>query len=253
MYNMRHIHPVRQSGPIPPYDGPYTMEDIKKVYLNQRCPWDHTSQSTDIDELMRRVPGLTRKEALKIQQIGFTPDEEVDFAYLVVNNGIDVFYEGNQAYVLRQVVTNSKGEKVEILWPAATYDEMTQMSFGNAPVWEIHENLWDPIPGELPIRMQADYDLGVPYSFFEYEMDSKIHCMMTEDQMYIPENERPFPSKKNPHATTALWRPQVDLEEEEQFRDPNWFPKDTAYNIYNQPDFERPQHLKYRPDHDGGM
>jgi hypothetical protein len=24
-----------------------------------------------------------------------TPEEEVDFAYLVVNNGIDVFYEGN--------------------------------------------------------------------------------------------------------------------------------------------------------------
>jgi hypothetical protein len=23
------------------------------------------------------------------------PEEEVDFAYLVVNNGVDVFYEGN--------------------------------------------------------------------------------------------------------------------------------------------------------------
>ncbi len=32
IYNMRHIHPVRQSGPIPPYDGPYTIEDIKKLY-----------------------------------------------------------------------------------------------------------------------------------------------------------------------------------------------------------------------------
>ena len=42
VYNMRHIHPVRQSGPIPPYDGPYTMEDIKKVYGQMRCPWDHT-------------------------------------------------------------------------------------------------------------------------------------------------------------------------------------------------------------------
>ena len=28
-------------------------------------------------------------------------EEEVDFAYLVVNNGIDVFYEGNQAYFAR--------------------------------------------------------------------------------------------------------------------------------------------------------
>lgn len=32
IYNMRHIHPVRQSGPIPSYDGPWTMEDIKKLY-----------------------------------------------------------------------------------------------------------------------------------------------------------------------------------------------------------------------------
>ena len=32
VYNMRHIHPVRQSGPVPAYDGPWTMEDIKKLY-----------------------------------------------------------------------------------------------------------------------------------------------------------------------------------------------------------------------------
>lgn len=66
VYNMRHIHPVRQSGPIPPYDGPFTMEDVKKVYGQMRAPWDHTAQSTDIEEIMRRVPGLTRREALRI-------------------------------------------------------------------------------------------------------------------------------------------------------------------------------------------
>ena len=156
---MRHIHPVRQSGPIPPYDGPWTMEDIKKLYGYMRAPWDHTAQSSDIDEMMRRVPGLTRREALKIQTFGLTPDEEIDFAYLVVNNGMDIFYESNQAYIARQVVTNSKGEKVEVLWPAATYDEMTMMVYGNAPVWEMHEHPWDPIPGELPIRIHPDYDL----------------------------------------------------------------------------------------------
>jgi hypothetical protein len=43
IYNMRHIHPVRQSGPIPPYDGPWTMEDIKKLYGEMRAPWDHTA------------------------------------------------------------------------------------------------------------------------------------------------------------------------------------------------------------------
>ena len=42
IYNMRHIHPVRQSGPIPAYDGTWTMEDIKKLYGNMRAPWDHT-------------------------------------------------------------------------------------------------------------------------------------------------------------------------------------------------------------------
>ena len=71
------------------------MEDIKKMYGQMRAPWDHTLQSTDIEEIMRRVPGLTRREALRIQQLGLTPDEEVDFAYMVVNLGIDVFYEGN--------------------------------------------------------------------------------------------------------------------------------------------------------------
>jgi len=66
IYNMRHIHPVRQSGPIPAYDGPWTMEDVKKLYGNMRAPWDHTPQSTDIEELLRRVPGLSRREALRI-------------------------------------------------------------------------------------------------------------------------------------------------------------------------------------------
>ena len=43
LYNMRHIHPTRQSGPIPPYDGPYTMEDVRKMYGQMKCPWDHTA------------------------------------------------------------------------------------------------------------------------------------------------------------------------------------------------------------------
>ena len=29
--NLRHVNPIRQSGPLPPYDGPYTMEDIKEA------------------------------------------------------------------------------------------------------------------------------------------------------------------------------------------------------------------------------
>ena len=107
----------------------------------------------------------------------------------------------------RQVVTNSKGEKVEVLWPGATFDEMTMMVFGNAPIWEIHEVPFDPIPGELPIRVHPDYDLGQPFTWFEYETDSRIHYLMTEDQIYPPESKRPFPSEKNPHCYTGMWRP----------------------------------------------
>ena len=28
---MRHVNPVRQSGPLPSYSGTYTIEDIKKL------------------------------------------------------------------------------------------------------------------------------------------------------------------------------------------------------------------------------
>lgn len=113
------------------------------------------------------------------------------------------------------------------------------MSYGNAPIWEMHEAPWDPIPGELPIRIHPDYDLGVPYTFFEYETDNRIHQGMVEDQMAIPEDERIFPSFKNPFCNKEMWKPQADLQEEDQMRDPNWYPKDTFYNIYNRPDFKR--------------
>lgn len=218
------------------------MEDVKRICGNMRSPYDHTYQSTDIEELMRRVPGLTRKEGLRVQQLGLNPEEEVDFAYLTVNLGIDVFYVPNQAYILRQVVSNSKGEKVEILWPAATYDEMTQMTFGDAELWEHHETAWDPIPGELPIRIHPDYDLGVPYSWFEYEMDHRIQSLMTEDQFYIPEDVRKFPDDKHPHCSKDTWKPQEDLRKEDEMRDPNWYPKETNWNIYQKKDFKKDTH-----------
>jgi hypothetical protein len=33
--------------------------------------------------------------------MGLAPTEEIDYAYMVVNMGIDVFYESNQAYICR--------------------------------------------------------------------------------------------------------------------------------------------------------
>lgn len=103
-YSMRHVHPIRQSGPIPPFAGPYTMEDIRKTQYYQRAG-DPVTESTCAEELMRRVPGLTKKEALKIQTFGLSPWQEIDYAYIAVNNGIDVFFETNAGYTARQVVT----------------------------------------------------------------------------------------------------------------------------------------------------
>lgn len=105
MYNMRHVHPIRQSGPIPPRSGPYTMEDIRRVNFELKARFEPVHESLDCEELMRRVPGLTREEALHIQTLGFSPFEELDFAYVAVNNGVDVFFEGNNSYLGRQVVT----------------------------------------------------------------------------------------------------------------------------------------------------
>ena len=96
------------------------MEDVRKNMWYIRAPYDTYHESTDVEELMRRVfilfldfnlfiiqvPGLTRREALRIQSYGLSPYEELDFAYIAVNNGIDVFYEpDNNAYLVRQVVT----------------------------------------------------------------------------------------------------------------------------------------------------
>ncbi len=62
--NSRHINPVRESGPLPAYDGPYTMEDIRKVMWNTTVGRDICYCVTDVEEIMRRVPGITRKGTL---------------------------------------------------------------------------------------------------------------------------------------------------------------------------------------------
>eukprot|EP00331_Platyophrya_macrostoma_P034099 CAMPEP_0176446028 /NCGR_PEP_ID=MMETSP0127-20121128/24073_1 /TAXON_ID=938130 /ORGANISM="Platyophrya macrostoma, Strain WH" /LENGTH=76 /DNA_ID=CAMNT_0017831967 /DNA_START=206 /DNA_END=433 /DNA_ORIENTATION=- len=76
---MRHVNPVRESGPLPPHDGPYTMEDIRKVMWNTSVGRDGCYAYHEPEEIMRRVPGITRKEAEQIIKLGLTPDEQVDF------------------------------------------------------------------------------------------------------------------------------------------------------------------------------
>lgn len=239
MYNMRQVHPIRQSGPIPAYYGDYTMEDVRKHMWDMRAPYEAVHESTDPEELMRRCPGLTKKEALKITSIGLSPFEELDYAYLVVNNGIDVFYPDNNAYLVRQVVTNSKGEKVECLFPAFEGDEFTYMPFSQKAGYERMDHAWDPVPGEPPVCPVPDYELGVPHSFFEYEMDNRLHMIMCFDQQGIPEEQRPCPLPKNPACSKDYFRPQQDLKEEVEMENPDWYPRDTAYNIYNKNDFRQ--------------
>ena len=70
--------------------------------------------------------------------------------------------------------------------------------------------------------------------------------------MYIPEDVRPFPSAKNPHCSSYIWRPQDDIIEEDQMRDPNWYPKETYYNIYNREDYQRPEAERIQRDNTSG-
>ncbi len=55
---MRHVNPVRQSGPLPAYSGTYTMEDIKKIFDQTTIGKDFHYCQMDVDEVMRRVPGV---------------------------------------------------------------------------------------------------------------------------------------------------------------------------------------------------
>ena len=120
------------------------------------------------------------------------------------------------------------------------------------------DHSYDPVPGEPPISPMPDYELGAPFSWFEYETDNRLHSIMVHDQVrlqpYIsnslnfknlnlnfqqfpPENERQFDEGKNPHCSKDYWRPQQDIKQSEEMENPNWYPK-THYNVYNRSDFK---------------
>jgi hypothetical protein len=98
------------------------------------------------------------------------------------------------------------------------------------------DGVWDPVPGEAPVVPMPDYELGVPASYFEYEIDNRLHYQMVSDQQFIPESERPCPVPKNPNCSSDIWQPQADLEEEHNMEDNDWVPR-TRYNIYNSDKF----------------
>jgi hypothetical protein len=239
--NMRHINPVRESGPIPAYDGPYTMEDIRKVMWNTSVGRDYCYCHHEVEEIMRRVPGITRRECEHIIRLGLTPDEQVDFAYIAYNIGLDVFYLTNQVYVARQVVTNSKGEKVEVYWNSQAYEDLAMLSVGFAPVMENVDYHWEIfLWADPPIHPISDFDLGVAATWFEYEAEWWGEQTMMEDQMELPEDQRAYPTPKNPHARRELWKSQDDLQELINMQKESWYPE-SRLNVYKQKDFHKPK------------
>lgn len=129
-------------------------------------------------------------------------------------------------------------------------DEFTYMPFSLFVGKERMDHVWDPVPGEAPISPMPDYELGVPASYFEYETDNRIHYLMTNDQQFIPEDERPWGQAKNPNCSSTYWKPQADLEEQHNMEDPEWIP-DTKLNVYNSDKFSNK--AKHTLDQDGRL
>lgn len=78
------------------------MEDIREINQNI-CIFEGgpTSLHNEPEEIMRRVPGISRKDAEHIITLGLTPDEEIDFAYIAHNIGLDIYYPSNAVYFAR--------------------------------------------------------------------------------------------------------------------------------------------------------
>ena len=101
--------------------------------------------------------------------MGFTPMEQVYFAWLVYHTGIDIFYEPNGVYIARQVLTNSKGQKVEVFTNSMAFEDLSQVNVNFAPILESVDYHWEIfLWADPPIKVTGDLDLGVPNTWFEY-------------------------------------------------------------------------------------
>jgi hypothetical protein len=226
VHNMRHINPVRQSGPIPPFDGPFTMEDIiKNVYQEYYLMSDKFYPSTDAEEIMRRVPGTTREEAEFIRTLGLTPDDEVELAYWAKNTGLDIFYPMNNTYIARQVLTNSKGEKTEVVWPYMGWEDCIELSVDTAlqdlPYQTIRH--WEAFSGDEWYKYVNNIDLGMPDTWFEYEKNARFQVAIVTDQLEdLPDHMRPWPSPRNIHARKELWQSQSHMQYVEDIKKSDW-------------------------------
>ena len=73
-------------------------------------------------------------------------------------------------FVARQIVTTSKGEKVEILWSSQVSEDLALLSVGFAPVNETVDYHWEIFLWSDPmIKPTGELDMGVPNTWFEYE------------------------------------------------------------------------------------
>lgn len=155
--------------------------------------------------------------------MGLTPFEQLDYAYIAYNLGLDVFYSPNQVYLARQVVTNSKGQKVEIFWNSMCFEDMSTLQVGFAPILESIDYHWEIfLWADPPLKVTGDMDLGIPNTWFEYEQELSTELVIAADQFNIPEDIRPFNTPKNPNARKELWKSQEQLQIEKQMEDPEW-------------------------------
>lgn len=158
-----------------------------------------------------------------IVKLGLTPLEQVDYAYLAYTLGLDVFYFPNQVYIARQVVTNSKGQKVEIYWNSFCFEDLSTLNVGFAPILETIDYHWEIfLWADNAIKVTGDLDLGVPNTWFEYEQELSTEMVIAQDQMNIPEDIRPFNTPRNPHARSELWKSQEQLQIEKEMHQPEW-------------------------------
>ena len=152
---------------------------------------------------------------------------------------MDPTYRANQVYIARQVVTNSKGQKVEVYWNYQAFEDMALVPVGYAPIMEQPEVHWEIfLWGETATRALHDFDLGVPNTWFEYEEEMWNDQVFMEDQMTIPEGLRRFPTEKNPNCNRDLWRSQENADKIEDMKRPDWTPRNLQYNIYGASDFK---------------
>jgi hypothetical protein len=64
--------------------------------------------------------------------------------------------------------------------------------------------------------------LGVPNTWFEYELEWSTEQVIATDQMNIQEDVRAFGTTKNPYARSELWKSQEQLALEKEMLDPAW-------------------------------